>query len=146
MAILNRSSDATEWTVSFEASLTEDVLDQDPTTGADNRIPTFHGYSASGNVTGQFVYVNYGTYQDYDDLLKAGIDFKGKIAIARYGGIFRGLKVKRAQELGAVGVVLFTDPGEDGEVTEKNGIATYPDGPARQPSSVQVSWPSQRTA
>lgn len=139
LAILHKhaSQDASDWKVSFEASLAEDVLDDDPTTGSDDRIPTFHGYSASGNVTGQFVYVNYGTYQDYEDVVKAGIDLTGKIAIARYGAIFRGLKVKRAQELGAVGVVLFTDPGDDGDVTEAKGVATYPDGPARQPSSVQ---------
>lgn len=88
-------------------------------------------------MTGQFVYVNYGSYQDYEDVVKAGIDLKGKIALARYGGIFRGLKIKRAQELGAVGVVLFTDPGDDGEVTEVNGFEPYPNGPARQSSSVQ---------
>lgn len=139
LALLNKSvsDDASGWTVSFEASLTEDVLDEDPTTGFETSIPTFHGYSASGNVTGQFVYVNYGTYQDYEDLVKAGIDLEGKIAVARYGGIFRGLKVKRAQELGAVGVVLYTDPGDDGEVTEEKGFEKYPAGPARQPSSVQ---------
>lgn len=139
LAMLDKtdSKDVSEWKVSFEASLTEDVLKDDPTTGFDTSIPTFHGYSASGNVTGQFVYVNYGTYQDYEDLVKAGIDLEGKIAIARYGGIFRGLKVKRAQELGAVGVVLYTDPGDDGEVTEEKGVEKYPKGPARQPSSVQ---------
>lgn len=139
LAILDKSGsgDASAWKVSFEASLVEDVLDEDPTTGFDTSIPTFHGYSASGNVTGQFVYVNYGTYQDYEDLVKAGIDLEGKIAIARYGGIFRGLKVKRAQELGAVGVILYSDPGDDGEVTEEKGVEKYPKGPARQPSSVQ---------
>lgn len=139
MAVLNKSGsgDAAAWTVSYEASLVEDVLEEDPTTGFDTSIPTFHGYSASGNVTGQFVYVNYGTYQDYEDLVKAGIDLEGKIAIARYGGIFRGLKVKRAQELGAVGVILYSDPGDDGEVTEEKGVEKYPKGPARQPSSVQ---------
>ena len=62
---------------------------------------------------------------------------KGKIALVKYGGIFRGLKVKRASELGMIGVVIYSDPGDDGEVTEKNGLKTYPDGPARNPSSVQ---------
>lgn len=125
------------WKVKFEASLEEDVLEEDPTTGLENRVPTFHGYSASGNVTAPFVYVNYGHYQDYEDLLKANVSLEGKIAIARYGGIFRGLKIKRAQELGMVGVVLFTDPGDDEDITDENGIDVYPDGPARQPSSVQ---------
>jgi N-acetylated-alpha-linked acidic dipeptidase len=128
---------ASSWKVSFEASLKEDVIDKDPTSGLDDRIPTFHGYSASGNVTAPVVYVNFGTYQDYEDLIKANISLSGKIAIARYGGIFRGLKVKRAQELGMLGVILYSDPGDDGDNTEANGVATYPNGPARQPSSVQ---------
>jgi N-acetylated-alpha-linked acidic dipeptidase len=128
---------ASAWKVSFEASLTEDVIDEDPTTSLADRIPTFHGYSASGNVTAPVVYVNYGTYQDFEDLIKANVTLEGKIAIARYGGIFRGLKVKRAQELGMIGTILYSDPGDDGDVTEENGYAVYPDGPARQPSSVQ---------
>ncbi|KAH8646487.1 N-acetylated-alpha-linked acidic dipeptidase-like protein 2 [Tricladium varicosporioides] len=125
------------WKVKFEASLEEDVLEEDTTTGLEDRIPTFHGYSASGNVTAPYVYVNYGTYQDFEDLLKANISLDGKIAVAKYGGIFRGLKVKRAQELGMVGTVIFTDPGDDGEATDENGVDLYPTGPARNPSSVQ---------
>ncbi|KAK3945374.1 hypothetical protein QBC46DRAFT_372065 [Diplogelasinospora grovesii] len=131
------NSDSSTWKVAFEASLTEDVLEEDPTSGLDESIPTFHGYSASGNVTGSLVYVNYGTFQDYEDLIKANVSLEGKVAIARYGGIFRGLKVKRAQELGMVGVILYSDPGDDGEVTEEKGLEAYPKGPARQPSSVQ---------
>lgn len=72
----------------------------------------------------------------------------GKIAIVKYGGVFRGLKIKgesqnlpiltiAAQEAGAVGVIIYTDPGDDGEVTEEKGYKPYPEGPARQPSSVQ---------
>lgn len=99
--------------VSFEASLKEDILEDDPTTGSPQSVPIYHGYSKSGNVTAQYVYVNYGVYQDFEDLLKAGVDLKGKIAIARYGGIFRGLKAKRAQELGMIGTILYTDPGDD---------------------------------
>ncbi|KAK4181755.1 putative vacuolar protein sorting-associated protein 70 [Triangularia setosa] len=128
---------AKEYEVSYEASLVEDVIEEDPTTGLTDSVPTFHGYSASGNVTAPVVYVNYGTYQDFEDLLAANITLKGKIAIARYGGIFRGLKIKRAQELGMVGVILYSDPGDDGEVTDEKGVPTYPEGPARQPSSVQ---------
>ncbi|CAK4031777.1 Zn-dependent exopeptidase [Lecanosticta acicola] len=123
--------------VKFRASLEEDIRPEDPTTSLEDRVPVFHGYSASGNVTGQYVYANYGTFQDYEDLINAGISLEGKIALVKYGGIFRGLKVKRASELGAIGVVMYSDPGDDGEVTEKNGLETYPDGPARNPSSVQ---------
>ncbi|KAB5578650.1 hypothetical protein GE09DRAFT_557560 [Coniochaeta sp. 2T2.1] len=139
LALLHKTEKkgVTGWKVEYEASLKEDVLKDDPTTGQENSIPTFHGYSASGNVTAPIVYVNYGTYQDYDDLIKANVSLKGKIAIVRYGGIFRGLKIKRAQELGMVGTILYTDPGDDGEITEANGYKRYPDGPARQASSVQ---------
>nr|POE62752.1 putative glutamate carboxypeptidase [Quercus suber] len=121
----------------FEATFEEDVLEEDPTSGLEDRIPAFHGYSASGNVTGRLVYANYGTYKDYEELQDAGVSLKDKIVIARYGGIFRGLKVKRAEELGAIGVILYSDPGDDGEITEENGHKTYPDGPARNPSSLQ---------
>lgn len=125
------------WSIKFEASLEEDVLEEDPTTSLPSRVPTFHGYSASGNVTAPYVYVNYGTYQDFEDLLKANVSLKGKIAIAKYGGIFRGLKVKRAQDLGMIGTVIYTDPGDDGIYTDENGEDLYPKGPARNPSSVQ---------
>ena len=128
---------AIKWEVAFQASLTEDIIDEDSTTSLKESVATFHGYSASGNVTGPVVYVNYGTFQDYADLEKANISLEGAVALARYGGIFRGLKVKRAQELGAVGVLLYSDPGDDQGITEANGYKTYPDGPARQPSSVQ---------
>lgn len=123
--------------VKFKATLEEDVLEEDPTSGLPDRVPVFHGYSASGNVTGQYVYVNYGSYKDFQTLVDAGIDLKGKIALVKYGSMFRGLKVKRAQELGMIGCVIFTDPGDDGEVTEEHGYEAYPKGPARNPSSVQ---------
>jgi N-acetylated-alpha-linked acidic dipeptidase len=126
-----------EWKVAYEARLEEDVLEEDESSQLVDRIPTFHGYSASGNVTAPYVFVNYGTYKDFEDLQAANVSLVGKIALAKYGGVFRGLKVKRAQELGMVGVVMYSDPGDDGEMTEKNGHAAYPDGPARQPSSVQ---------
>ncbi|KAJ4504225.1 hypothetical protein HRR75_007848 [Exophiala dermatitidis] len=121
----------------YECSLAEDVLEEDPTTSLKDRVPTFHGYSASGNVTAPYVYVNFGTFQDFEDLRAANVSLEGKIALAKYGGIFRGLKVKRAQELGMVGVVIYSDPQEDGEITEENGYKPYPKGPARNPSSVQ---------
>ena len=147
LALLQRSSGSTlnphtghqedAYKVEYECRLEEDVLEEDSTTGLDNRVPTFHGYSANGNVTAQYVYANFGTYKDFEDLVKANISLEGKIALVKYGGIFRGLKVKRAQELGMVGTVMYTDPQEDGNITEVNGYDTYPNGPARNPSSVQ---------
>lgn len=126
-----------DYDIKFECKLEEDTLPEDPTTNTEPRVPTFHGYSANGDVTAQYVYVNFGTFWDFDDLVKANVSLDGKIAIAKYGRGFRGLKVKRAQELGMVGVVIYSDPQEDGDITEQNGYKAYPDGPARNPSSVQ---------
>lgn len=123
--------------VKFEATLEEEELSEDPTTSLADRIPVFHGYSASGDVTAPYVYCNYGTYEDFEELRKANVSLAGKIALIKYGGIFRGLKVKRASELGMVGAILYSDPGDDGEMTEANGYKPYPEGPARNPSSVQ---------
>lgn len=131
------TNDGASKTVRYECKLEEDVLKEDPTTGLADRVPTFHGYSASGNVTAQFVYVNHGTFWDYEDLVKANVSLKGKIALARYGSNFRALKIERAYDLGMVGVVMYSDPGNDGEITAENGHKPYPDGPARNPSSVE---------
>jgi N-acetylated-alpha-linked acidic dipeptidase len=127
-----------EWEVTYEAKLEENVLKEDASSQLVDRVPTFHGYSASGNVTAPYVFVNYGTFQDFEDLRAANVSLEGKIALVKYfGGNFRGLKVKRAQEMGMIGCVMYSDPGDDGEITEEKGLKPYPDGPAREPSSVQ---------
>uniref|UniRef100_L2FB14 Glutamate carboxypeptidase 2 n=1 Tax=Colletotrichum fructicola (strain Nara gc5) TaxID=1213859 RepID=L2FB14_COLFN len=132
LSLLSKSKDEEEsaWKVEFKAALEEDVLEEDPSSGLPNRVPTFHGYSASGNVTGSFVFVNYGTYQDYEDLVKANVSLEGKIAIAKYGGIFRGLKVKRAQELGMIGALLYSDPGDDGKRGSAQFLSVRPGDPS----------------
>lgn len=61
--------------------------------------------SISGNVTSEYIWANYGTYRDYEDLILHGLNLTGKIVLCRYGKVFRGLKVKRAQELGAIGMI-----------------------------------------
>lgn len=100
-------------------------------------VPTWHGLSKDGTVEGQLVYANYGLKEDYDELISGGADLTGKIVIVRYGGLFRGLKIKGAQERGAVGILIYSDPRDDGFVTVENGFAPYPAGPARNPTSVQ---------
>jgi N-acetylated-alpha-linked acidic dipeptidase len=117
--------------------LVEDVLAEDPTTSYPNSIPTFHGYSFSGNASAEYVYVGRGQQIDFDRLQALGVELEGKIALAKYGGPFRGLKVKNAQEHGMIGAVIFTDPSDDGNMTEAKGVVAYPNGPARNPSSVQ---------
>jgi N-acetylated-alpha-linked acidic dipeptidase len=113
------------------------VLAEDPTTSYADSIPTFHGYSFSGNASAEYVYVGRGQQIDFDRLEALGVDLKGKIALAKYGGPFRGLKVKNAQDHGMIGAVIFTDPSDDGNVTEAKGVAAYPAGPARNPTTVQ---------
>ncbi|KAI1459139.1 glutamate carboxypeptidase [Annulohypoxylon moriforme] len=121
----------------FQPDLEEAVLSEDETTSYPNRIPTFHGYSASGNADAEFVYVGRGQQVDFDRLNELGVPLEGKVAVAKYGGPFRGLKVKNAQENGMIGVIIFTDTSDDGNITEANGYSAYPDGPARNPSAVQ---------
>lgn len=121
----------------YNAPLKEDVIPEDPTTHGNDTIPTFLSYAANGNVTAQYIYANYGTVDDFKKLNELGVNITGKIAVIRYGKIFRGLKVKFAQENGAVGVLLYLDPGDDFGITPANGFKQYPHGPARQESSVQ---------
>ncbi|KAG1783082.1 hypothetical protein EV702DRAFT_1060137 [Suillus placidus] len=102
-----------------------------------NAVPTWHGISRGGQAEGKLIYAHYGRQKDFDALVEAGVDFSGKIVLTRYGGVFRGLKIKRAQELGAAAVLVYSDPRDDGTVTVENGYAPYPHGPARNPTSVQ---------
>lgn len=96
-------------------------------------LPPFHSGSASGDVTAAVVYANYGRQQDYARLAQLGIDVKGKIVLVRYGQIFRGTKVYLAQQAGAAGVLIFTDPVDSSAA----GASAYPDGPNPPPTAVQ---------
>jgi N-acetylated-alpha-linked acidic dipeptidase len=116
-----------------ELSLMEDNVPQDKDSTARGQFPAFHGYGASGKVNGQVIYVNYGSPADHDRLKSMGLSVEGKIALVRYGGAFRGLKVKEAQDRGAIGVIIFSDPADDGYM--RGDI--YPDGPMRPPSAIQ---------
>jgi N-acetylated-alpha-linked acidic dipeptidase len=121
----------------YKPTLKEEVLEEDPTTSYPDSIPTFHGYSFSGNASAEYVYVGRGQKVDFDRLKALGVQLEGKIALAKYGGPFRGLKVKNAQDNGMIGTVIFTDPGDDGNMTEAKGVAAYPAGGARNPTTVQ---------
>lgn len=114
-------------------SLVEDSYPVDKDATMRGEFPAFHGYGASGAAEGQVVYVNYGSPADYVRLTGMGVSVEGKIALVRYGGAFRGLKVKEAQDHGALGVLIMSDPADDGYM--KGDV--YPDGPMRPPSAVQ---------
>ena len=99
----------------FTASLKEPALKEDATSGqADEQLPVYNCWSADGDVTAELVFVNYGVPADYDELAKMGIDVKGKIVIAKYGHSWRGIKPKVAQEHGAIGCIIYSDPKDDG--------------------------------
>jgi N-acetylated-alpha-linked acidic dipeptidase len=96
-------------------------------------LPPYVAYQGDGDVTAPIVYANYGMPYDYDALLARGISVKGKIVLARYGGGWRGLKPKLAQEHGAVGCLIYSDPADDGYAEGD----PYPKGGARPPNGVQ---------
>ena len=111
----------------------EAVISEDPSSSNPKIIPLFNGYSPSGDVTAPLVYVNYGLPPDYEALKKLGVDVSGKIAIARYGNSFRGVKAKVAQDHGAVGLIIYSDPVDDGYGQGD----VYPKGPWRPATSAQ---------
>jgi hypothetical protein len=115
------------------ASLAEAIIPEDPTSDSVWRNMTFNGYAPSGNASAPVVYVNYGCAEDMAALQEMKISLSGAIALARYGSCFRGMKAKYAQEAGAVGLLIYSDPIDDGS---KKG-PVYPNGPWRPASGVQ---------
>lgn len=93
----------------------------------------YNAYSPAGDVTADVVYVNYGLPDDYERLAEMGVDVEDKIVLARYGQSFRGVKSQVAQEHGAAGVILYSDPEDDGF----GRGPVYPDGPWRPAQSIQ---------
>jgi N-acetylated-alpha-linked acidic dipeptidase len=116
-------------------SLTEQVVGSDAIAGAlrAEALPPYNAYSSDGEAVGPLVYVNRGLPEDYELLERFGIDVKGKIVIARYGGSWRGIKPKVAHEKGAIGCIIFNDPGDDGYTQG----AAYPNGAFKHDSAVQ---------
>src|SRR3954465_3346856 len=115
-----------------EFVLSEPPVASDPTSML-AQYPTVNGYSGQGNVTADIVYVNYGLIEDYAKLDSIGVSVRGKIAVARYGRSFRGIKAREAEKHGAVGLFIYSDPQDDGFVPGD----VYPNGPMRNPNGVQ---------
>jgi len=117
----------------FVLKLKEPAVSEDPNSADAHQLPTYNAYGASGDVTGEVVYVNFGIPDDYEWLAKQGIDVKGKIVIARYGKSWRGIKVKVAAEHGAIACLIYSDPHEDGYFEGD----VFPKGPMRPADGVQ---------
>ncbi|MFL5614314.1 MAG: M20/M25/M40 family metallo-hydrolase [Gemmatimonadaceae bacterium] len=123
------------WRVSpqpLALKLAEPAVPNDPTSALP-QYPTVNGYSGQGDVTGEVVYVNYGLIEDYAQLDSLGVSVRGKIAIARYGRSFRGIKAREAERHGALALIIYSDPQDDGFARGD----VYPDGPMRPPGGVQ---------
>jgi N-acetylated-alpha-linked acidic dipeptidase len=120
--------------VRYTAVLKEVPLKEDKASGqVDEQLAPYNVYSIDGDVTADLVYVNYGIPADYDELDRLGIDVRGKIVIARYGGGWRGIKPKVAAEHGAIGCLIYSDPKEDGYYVGD----VYPQGAWRNEFGVQ---------
>lgn len=120
--------------VQFSASMREDSLEEDPSTFVrDDLVAPYNAFSVDGEAEGELVFVNYGIPEDYETLEQYGIDVEGKIAIAKYGRSWRGIKPKLAAEHGAIATIIYSDPADDGYA---RGDA-YPKGPFKHESGVQ---------
>lgn len=118
----------------YTAKLEEPVIASDEyTKQKDEQLPSYNAFSADGDVTAELVFVNRGTPADYEELEKLGIDVRGKIVLAKYGGSWRGIKPKVAAEHGALGCLIYSDPADDGYAQGD----VYPEGPMRPAASVQ---------
>ncbi|MDB4916563.1 MAG: peptidase, partial [Gemmatimonadetes bacterium] len=123
------------WRVSPRAkplALAEPPVEGDPTSRLGQYL-TVNGHSGTGDVTGDVIYVNYGLIEDYARLDSLGISVKGRIAIARYGRSFRGIKAREAEKHGASALLIYSDPQQDGYVAGD----VYPAGPMRNKNGVQ---------
>ena len=118
----------------FKAKLEESTLAADKTSGQKTeQLPSYNAYSADGDVTAELIFVNRGIPADYDELERMGIDVKGKIVIAKYGGSWRGIKPKVAAVHGAIGCIIYSDPEDDGY----GAGDVYPEGAFRPKDGVQ---------
>ncbi len=115
-----------------QLSLAEPAVAGDPTSAL-AQYPTVNGYSGQGDVTGDVVYVNYGLIEDYAQLDSLGVSVRGKIAVARYGRSFRGIKAREAEKHGATALLIYSDPQDDGYTRGD----VYPAGPMRNRNGVQ---------
>ena len=117
---------------SLELTLAEPPVPGDSTTLLP-QYPTVNGASAAGDARGEVAYVNYGLIEDYRQLDSLGVSVRGKVVLARYGRSFRGIKAREAEKRGAVALLLYSDPADDGYMQGD----VYPEGPMRPPTGVQ---------
>ncbi|MFH1570820.1 MAG: M20/M25/M40 family metallo-hydrolase, partial [Gemmatimonadota bacterium] len=111
----------------------EYILPEDSCSAHPDLAPGWNAFSGSGDVTAEVVYVNYGRKEDFERLRRMGISLQGRIAVARYGGNYRGFKADYAQADGAVGLIMYSDPADGGYVSGP----PYPEGKTYSASTIQ---------
>ncbi len=116
----------------YSATLREESLELDLDTAHRTILP-FNAFTPDCDITAPVIYANYARREDFEQLRDLGIDCGGKIVLARYGRIYRGAKAKIAEEFGAAGLILYSDPADDGFV--KGDV--YPHGRFRPSSAVE---------
>jgi len=138
--------------VQFTSKHKEDVLRQED--DHPKFIHAFNAHTPAANVTGELVYVNFGRIEDIQMLEELGVNLTGKIAISRYGKIFRGNRLKNCQNAGAIGVIMYSDPqqvapdGTDPDSVYPNTFSLPPSGVQRGGTLIDIgdplspSWPS----
>ena len=126
-----------------------EVLYEAPLNDSDGGfLPAFYSFSTNTNITASYVFANFGSKEDYDDLAKNNVSLLGSIAVIKSADASvylqllhletsREVQIRNAQERGLAGVLMYPDPQNDGVVTESNGYAPYPEGPARPPEMIE---------
>src|SRR5258708_33367315 len=112
---------------------TRERVSSDPYQDDSRVVMPFNGSSPSGDAEAEVVYANYGSPADFKKLEDLKVDVRGKIVIVRYGENFRGVKSFVAEDHGAAGVILYSDPWDDGYFKGD----PYPKGPWRPDTGVQ---------
>ncbi|KAF2361473.1 PA domain, partial [Trinorchestia longiramus] len=123
----------TDGSVQFESSFDQEPL-YAPEEADDKILNNFNAYSAAATVQGDLVYANFALEEDFEELVRLGVDVSGKVVIAKYGKNFRGDKVKTAQERGVLGLVLYNDPAD----YALDGYGVYPNSVMMPPSATQL--------
>jgi len=99
---------------SVELARTEEPIPGDPDTSVAPTLPPWNAYAPSADLTAEVVYVNRGSAEDYDRLAALGVDVRGKVALARYFGGYRGGKSLEGEKRGVAAILVYSDPIDDG--------------------------------
>lgn len=103
----------------------EEPIASDADTAVAPTLLPWNAYAPSADLTAEVVYVNHGSAEDYDRLAAMRIDVRGKIALARYFGGYRGGKSLEGERRGVAAILVYSDPIDDGWFKGE----VYPAGP-----------------